>query len=122
MARGRPLGRDELGRRKAQRVGAAGFLLAAALPVLLWRDLMATVFRDFRLDAEYVVSGMTPWVLMALGLACFLPVAFHEIRDHRRRFHTRGTAAWAGWGTTLYLLGFLLATQVSQIADGFSRG
>jgi hypothetical protein len=29
--------------------------------------------------------------------------------------HRPGTGAWAGWGVTLYLLGFALATQVAQI-------
>jgi hypothetical protein len=54
---------------------------------------------------------------MSLGLLCFVPVALREWRDPDRRFPGRGTAAWSGWGVSLYLLGFLLATQVSQIAD-----
>jgi len=122
MARGRPLGRDERSRRQARRVGAVGFLLAAGLPVLFWHDLVADIASEFELDWRYLVSGWTPWVLMTLGLLCFIPVALDELRDHRRRFPGRGTGAWAGWGTTLYLLGFLLATQVAQIADGFTSG
>jgi hypothetical protein len=27
---------------------------------------------------------------------------------------------WYGWGVTLYLLGFALATQVAQITDGLT--
>jgi hypothetical protein len=102
-------------------VGATGFLLAAVLPVVLWHDLVRDIAGEFSLDWKYLVSGWTPWALMVLGLLCFIPVGFHELRD-RGRFHRRGTGAWAGWGTTLYLLGFLLATQVAQIADGFTRG
>ena len=57
--------------------------------------------------------GWTPWVLMALGLACFIPVAVEALRDPERRFVRRGTDAWSGWGVSLYLLGFGLATQVA---------
>jgi hypothetical protein len=34
---------------------------------------------------------------------------------------TPAHGAWFGWGVTLYLLGFALATQVAQIADGPER-
>lgn len=122
MAARTPLGRDQLARRRARRVGAVGFLLAAVVPVLLWRDLVADIAGRFELDLGYLISGWTPWVLMALGLLCFVAVAICDLRDRDRRFHAHGTAAWAGWGTTLYLLGFLLATQVDQIAEGISRG
>jgi hypothetical protein len=44
-------------------------------------------------------------------------VAASHLRDPDRRFARRGTNAWAGWGVTLYLLGFALATQVAQIAE-----
>lgn len=99
----------------------AGVVLAAALPVLLWHDLVARIAANFSLDAAYLVSGWTPWVLMALGLLCFVPAAVHDHRA-RGRFGRRDSGGWVGWGTTLYLLGFVLATQVAQIADGFGRG
>ena len=122
MAAQRPLGRDGWARSRARRVGAVGFLLAVALPVLLWRDLVADIAGRTEFDPGYLISGWTPWLLMGLGLLCFVPVAIADLRDRDRRFHARGTGAWAAWGTTLYLLGFLLATQVDQIADGISRG
>src|SRR5205823_937788 len=37
------LGRDELARRQARRVGAAGFVVAAVLPVVLWHRVIADV-------------------------------------------------------------------------------
>ena len=58
--------------------------------------------------------GWTPWVLMALGLACFIPVAVETSAIRSGGFARRGTGAWSGWGVTLYLLGFLLATQVGR--------
>lgn len=122
MASGRPLGRDELARRRARRVGAVGFVLAAALPALLWHDVVTAIAGEFQLEWRYLVTGWTPWVLMALGLLCFVPVAVADLRDRDRRFHRRGTGHWAGWGVSLYLLGFALATQVAQIADGLAAG
>jgi hypothetical protein len=100
------------------RLTAVALVLAAvALPAVLWHDTITAIASAFRLEVSYFVMGWTPWVLMALGLACFIPVAVETARDPQRRFARRGTGAWSGWGVTLYLLGFLLATQVVQIAD-----
>ena len=49
-----------------------------------------------------------------------VPPAVADWRDGKDRFYRRGTGAWYGWGITLYVLGFALATQVAQIADGLS--
>jgi hypothetical protein len=97
--------------------GAILFLLAVALPTALWHHTVRTIAADFRLDIDYLVTGWSPWILMALGLLCFVPVAFREWRDPDRRFPRRGSGAWSGWGVSLYLFGFLLATQVGQIAS-----
>ena len=51
---------------------------------------------------------------------CFVIVAVVDLRDRDRRFYGPGSGAWAGWGITLYLLGFALATQVAQITEGIS--
>ena len=107
-------------RRRARRVGAVGFTGAALLPVVLWHRVIADIAGEFRLDAGYLITGWSPWVLMTLGLLCFVPVAVEDLRDRDRRFHRPGTGAWMGWAVTLYLLGFALATQVAQIADGLS--
>jgi hypothetical protein len=107
-------------RRRARRVGAVGFVGAALLPVLLWHRVIVDIAGEFRFDANYLITGWSPWVLMVLGLACFVPVAVEDWRDPDRRFYGAGTGAWMGWAITLYLLGFALATQVAQIADGLS--
>ncbi len=105
----------------ARSAGALGLLTAAARPAVLWHRVITDIASQFRLDATYLVTGWTCWILMALGLACMVPVAAQDWRDReRRRFHRRGTGAWYGWGITLYLLGFALATQVAEIADGLS--
>ena len=104
-------------RRRARRTGAAVFVVAAALPVVLWHRTIDALAGDFRLEADYLLTGWSPWLLMASGLLCFIPVAVRDWRDPDRRFPAPGTGAWSGWGVTLYLFGFLLATQVSQIAS-----
>jgi hypothetical protein len=58
---------------------------------------------------------------MLLGLGCLATAGILDWRRRDRRFYRPGSAAWFGWGVSLYLLGFALATQVAQIADGFSR-
>ena len=104
----------------ARRSGPVAFLGAAALPALLWHRVGADIASQFRLEPTYLLTGWTCWVLMGLGLLCLVPPAIADWRDRDRRFHRRGMGAWYGLGVTLYLLGFALATQVAQIADGLS--
>jgi hypothetical protein len=117
---GRPLGRDERSRRRARRIGTVGVLAAALLPVVLFGRVISEIASSFRLEFSYLVTGWAPWVLMALGLLCAIPVAVNDLRNRDRRFYAPSSGAWAGWGVTLYLLGFGLATQVSQITHSLS--
>jgi hypothetical protein len=102
------------------RIDAAGLALALLLPLVLWHHTIARIAEGFRLEPGYLVTGWAPWVLMLLGVACFVPVIVDRVRDPQRRFHGSHRAVWFGWSVTLYLLGFLLATQVAQIAEGLS--
>jgi hypothetical protein len=113
--------REIAARRRARRTGAVGFAIAAALPVVLWHRVVADLAAAFTFDLRYLVGGWTPWLLMALGLACLATAGIIDWRQRDRRFYAPGGAAWAAWGISLYLLGFALATQVAQIADGFAR-
>jgi hypothetical protein len=121
MAAGTRRQREIAARRRARRTGAIGFAAAVALPILLWRHVIAAIASEFHLDARYLVTGWAPWTLMALGLACCLVAAVLDWRNRSRRFYGPTGAAWIGWGTSLYLLGFALATQVAQIADSLGR-
>ncbi|WP_354702040.1 hypothetical protein DSM112329_02389 [Paraconexibacter sp. AEG42_29] len=112
----RALGRDEQARRRAERVGVLGVLAAAVLPVLLWHEVIADIAQvtaDQR--AAVLLVGWAPWVMMAVGVLCSVPVAVLSRRARSGRFYGPGPGAWQGWGVTLYVLGFGLATQVAQL-------
>lgn len=97
-----------------------GFLLAAALPVLSWHGVVAKVASEFSLDAGYLITGWSAFVLIAAGLLLFLPVLWSIGRNPDSRFYPRSRNALAGWGVSLYLLGMALAVQVSQIANALN--
>ena len=99
-------------------MGAGGFLLAAAMPVILWHRAMAIIAADFRLDFDYLVTGWTAYVLIGLGLLFFIPVVVSIGRRPDSRLYPRSRGAYLGWGVSLYTLGIMLATQVAVIAEG----
>jgi hypothetical protein len=121
MAVGSRRQRELAARRRARRTGAVGVLVAAALPILLWRHVIAGIASEFHLDARYLLAGWSPWILMALGLLCLVVAGILDWRARGRRFYGPTGAAWVGWGISLYLLGFGLATQVAQIAQSVGR-
>ena len=99
-------------------MGAGGFLLAAAMPVVLWHRAMAIIAADFRFDLDYLVTGWTAYVLIALGLLFFVPVVISIGRRPDSRLYPRSRGAYVGWGVSLYTLGIMLAAQVAVIAEG----
>jgi hypothetical protein len=121
MPAGARLQHERAARRRARRTGALGFLGALALPILLWHRVIAAIASEFHLDVRYLVAGWAPWALMAMGLLCLAVAGVIDWRERERRFYGPGSAAWVGWGLSLYILGFALATQVAQIADSLGR-
>ncbi len=105
----------EQGRRRARAAGAVAFALAIGAPVALFRDVVAILAQAPRTTDLQYLSGWLPWALLAIGLLFLLPVAWSAGMDPDSRWFPRARAAYAGWGITLYLLGFLLAWQVMQI-------
>jgi hypothetical protein len=121
MAAGSRRQREETARQRARATGAAGFVGASALPILLWHHTISAIASEFHLDARYLITGWAPWALMALGLLCLAIAAIVDWRTRDHRFYRPGSGALVGWGVSLYLLGFALATQVAQIADSLGR-
>ncbi len=108
--------RLEARRRQARCIGALGFLVALALPVVLFHDVVAILAaaEEPSLQVHYL-SGWIPWALLLIGLLFLLPVAWSAGMSAESRWFPRARAAYAGWGISLYLLGFLLAWQVAAV-------
>ena len=89
--------KHRLARRNAQLVGAGGFLLAAAMPVVLWHRPMAMVIEEFRFDVEYFVTGWTAYGLIG-SVSCSSFRSCSRSGATRRAASTRAAAArtWAG--------------------------
>ncbi len=107
--------RRDLSRRNARLVGLAGFVFAAALPVVLWHRAIAIVAEDFRFDLEYL-SGWTGYAMIAAGLAFLVPVVISIGRTPASRLYPRSRNAYIAWGTSLYILGCAIAVQVAAVA------
>jgi hypothetical protein len=108
--------KQQLDQRTAQLVGLAGFVAAAALPLVLWHSAIAAVLDDFRMEIPYL-TGWLAYGLIGLGLLFFVPVLISIGRRPDSRLYPRARNAYAGWGVSCYLLGLGLATQIAQIAS-----
>ena len=106
--------RLEARRRQARWLGAFGFLVAAGTPVVLFRHVVELLAAQPKLELHYL-TGWLPWALLVAGLAFLLPVAWSAGMNPESRWFPRARGAYAGWGISLYLLGFLLAWQVARI-------
>jgi hypothetical protein len=109
--------RERRARRNARLVGLAGFLGAAALPVILWHRAIALLATEFRPDLPHV-TGWFGYALIVAGLVFLVPVLFSIGRDPESRLYPRARNAYLGWGVSCYLLGLALAVQVAAIARG----
>jgi hypothetical protein len=110
--------RERRARRNARIVGMAGFLAAAALPIVLWHRAIGMIATDFRIEANYLVTGWLGYALIAAGLLFCVPVVLSIGRTPRSRLYPRSRNALFGWGVSMYLLGLALAVQVAAIANG----
>jgi uncharacterized membrane protein len=94
-----------------------GFAAAAALPFVLFGGVLAAVLKDPRWSDLGYLSGLTPWVLLGAGMLFMVPVVATKGVSPESRFYPRARGAYIGWGTVLYVLGFLLAWQVWRIYE-----
>lgn len=104
--------------RRRLRLELATLAVALALPVVLWHATFRAVVSAFDWQASYFF-GLAPMTLMVLGVLCYLPVIAHRARrPEAARFYRAAPLAWQAWAICLYLLGFVLAAQVAQLARG----
>ena len=82
----------------------------------LWHRPFTVIASDFRLEAEYLLTGWTGYGLIWLGLLFMLPVVISIGRRPGSRLYPRSRNAYAAWGVCLYLLGIILASQVAAVA------
>jgi hypothetical protein len=100
----------ERARRRGAAVGAVGFASPSRCRSSLWHRVIADIASEFRLDAAYLVTGWTPWVLMALGLCCFVPVVLEDWRDPTGASTAAAPARGSAGASRCTCLGFALAT------------
>jgi hypothetical protein len=92
----------------------AAFVLAAATPLLLWHHPIEAMADDFRLNAGYIVTGWSGYILIASGLLLMLPVLVSVGLGPDSRLYPRSRNVFIGWGTSLYILGVALASIVGS--------
>jgi hypothetical protein len=109
--------RIEAERRRSRILGAVAFAIALVTPALLFYDVVAVLAQDVKWGDIRYLGGWVPWVLLVAGLLFLAPVAWSAGMNPDSRWFPRARAAYAGWGITLYLLGFLLAWQVMRIQE-----
>jgi hypothetical protein len=113
--------RLEAQRRQARMLGAFGFVAAAVIPLVLFHRVIEILAMQPKPTLHYA-TGWAPWALLAAGLLFLLPVAWSAGMNPESRWFPRARAAYAGWGITLYLLGFVLAWQVARIQGAAFSG
>jgi len=112
--------KQRLTRAQAKIAGVAGFVAAIALPVALWHHALSMLASAFRPTLVYFLTGWAPFVLIAAGLALFVPVVYSIGLNSYAPRYPRHRNVYAGWGMTLYLLGLALAMQVAAITQGLA--
>ena len=112
-----------VGTRICRRRLAAVMALAvfSAAPFVVFQHTVEDAATDFRVDFNYLVTGWAPWLLIVVGLLCFVPVVVSMGRSAFSRWSLPPGIrhAYEVWGAVLYLLGVLLLTQTTQIASAF---
>jgi hypothetical protein len=93
--------------------------LFAAWPFVVFHEVVLDAASQFRLEFVYLLSGWTAWILILLGVLCFVPVALSIGRDEYSRWYVKPAIrrAYEAWGVSLYVMGILLAVQTAQVAQ-----
>ena len=100
-------------------LGLAGLVAAAAIPTILFRDLLGQVTSTFEPSLNWLLTGASGFALMAAGLVAVTPVVLSIGMTPDSRMYPRSRGALTGWGVSLYLLGSMLLVQIGAIAGSW---
>ncbi len=117
--RGRAGNLHNVSTRSERLVGVAGLVAAAAIPIILFHDLLGKVTSTFEPSLDWLLTGASGFALMAAGVAAAVPVVLSIGRTPDSRLYPRSRGALAGWGVSLYLLGSMLLLQIGAIAGNW---
>jgi hypothetical protein len=105
-----------LARGHAVTTAAFTWLLAMTiLPIAIWHRMLGDIFGAFHWSLGYVLSDLSPWLLLLAGIGFMLPVAISAGRSPESRLYPRARRAYAAWGTVVYLLGLVLAVELAEV-------
>ena len=93
----------------------------SAAPFVVFHQTVEDAATDFRVEFQYLVTGWAPWLMIVVGILCFVPVIVSTGRSAFSRWSLPPgvRTAYEIWGAILYLLGVLLLTQTAQVAAAF---
>jgi hypothetical protein len=114
--------KHHLTKRESRRLGVAGLAAATLLPFGIWHGTILAVAQAFHFDLGYFVTGWTAWLLIAGGLAFFVPVVASIGQSPFGAFYPRNRNGYIGWGVSLYVMGCALASQMSQMTQLYPHG
>jgi hypothetical protein len=105
---------------RSERVAAVGSALAvvvglAAAPLILWHGVFGEILGSFSWTLPYLAADLGPWLLLATGVGCLIPVALSARGNPESRFYPRGRRAYFIWGVVLYLLGIVLVVELYDL-------
>jgi hypothetical protein len=105
---------------RSERVLAVGSALGvvvalAAAPLILWHRVFGDILGSFSWTVPYLATDVGPWVLLAAGVACLVPVALSARGDPESRFYPRSRRLYFNWGVALYLLGIVLVIELYDL-------
>jgi hypothetical protein len=93
----------------------AQLLALAVAPGLIWHRVIGDILASFRWSPVYILGELGPWILLLVGIAFLVPVAVSEGRSPESRLYPRARRAYIAWGTVVYVLGVILAIEVTEV-------
>ena len=104
----------------SERLARIGPALAAVgafalAPLIIWHRVLGDILGSFKWTLSYLAVDLGPWLLLAAGVGCLLPVAFSIGLDPESRFYPRSRRVYFVWGIVLYLLGIVLVIELYNL-------